>query len=271
MTANGIAQTVLYMAVLIALVKPLGAFMARVLEGERTFLHPVLAPLERVLYRVCGVDPEAGMSWRTYAAAMLLFNGLGLVAVYAIQRLQGVLPLNPQGFDGVSADSSFNTAVSFATNTNWQGYGGEVTMSYFSQMLGLTVQNFVSAAVGLAVAMALVRGIVNRRGSGEVGIAERHAAEPEGVERAGPHGCLGDVRQPVLQVAPARRHHHRVGDRNPHLVHHPPPPLVAPAERLEERRERRLAPRHRDQRFAQLVGVPRPVGHHVQHLRHRHA
>ncbi|MFN8602607.1 MAG: potassium-transporting ATPase subunit KdpA [Candidatus Binatia bacterium] len=162
MTANGIAQTVLYMAVLIALVKPLGAFMARVLEGERTFLHPVLAPLERVLYRVCGVDPEAGMSWRTYAAAMLLFNGLGLVAVYAIQRLQGVLPLNPQGFGSVSADSSFNTAVSFATNTNWQGYGGESTMSYATQMLALTVQNFVSAATGIAVLVALIRGLRQR-------------------------------------------------------------------------------------------------------------
>lgn len=162
MTGNGILQCVLFFVALFALVKPLGAFMARVYEGERTFLHPVLAPLERALYRVGGVDPGESMGWRTYAVAMLLFNGLGLIAVYAIQRLQGVLPLNPQGFAAVSADSSFNTAVSFATNTNWQGYVGEATLSYLTQMLALTVQNFVSAATGMAVLVALIRGLRQR-------------------------------------------------------------------------------------------------------------
>ena len=162
MTANGLLQCLLYLVVLFALVKPLGAFVARVYEGERTLLHPALAPLERALHRVCGVDPEDGMSWRRYAVAVLLFNGLGLVAVYAIQRLQGMLPLNPQGFAGVAPDSSFNTAVSFATNTNWQGYGGETTMSYLTQMLALTVQNFVSAATGMAVLVALIRGLRGR-------------------------------------------------------------------------------------------------------------
>jgi K+-transporting ATPase ATPase A chain len=162
MTINGIVQCAVYLIVLIALVKPLGAFMARVYEGQRTFLHPVLAPVERTLYRLSGIDPAEGMTWRTYAVAMLLFNGLGLIAVYAIQRLQGVLPLNPQGFAGVSADSAFNTASSFASNTNWQGYGGESTMSYLTQTLALTVQNFVSAATGMAMLVALIRGLRQR-------------------------------------------------------------------------------------------------------------
>jgi len=162
MTFNDLLQSVLYLVVLLALAKPLGTFMANVYEGKRTFLHPVLGGVERALYRVCGVDSDEGMTWKTYALAMLLFNVLGLVAVYAIQRLQGVLPLNPQGFAGVGADSAFNTASSFATNTNWQGYGGEATMSYLTQMLALTVQNFVSAATGMAVLVALIRGLRQR-------------------------------------------------------------------------------------------------------------
>jgi potassium-transporting ATPase potassium-binding subunit len=151
---------VVYLVVLLLLAKPSGAFMARVYTGERTFLHPVLAPVERLFYRAAAVKPDAEMTWKTYAVALLVFNLLGLLAVYGLQRLQGILPLNPQGLAAVSPDSSFNTAVSFATNTNWQGYGGETTMSYLTQMLALTVQNFVSAATGMAVLIALTRGIV---------------------------------------------------------------------------------------------------------------
>ena len=146
MTANGVLQMVIYLVVLIALAKPLGAYMARVYEGRPFGLDRALGWLERLIYRVCGVKPSAEMDWKTYAAATLAFNFAGLLAVYLLQRLQGVLPLNPEGLGAVSADSAFNTAVSFATNTNWQGYGGETTMSYLTQMLGLTVQNFVSAA-----------------------------------------------------------------------------------------------------------------------------
>ncbi|HVP44762.1 MAG TPA: potassium-transporting ATPase subunit KdpA [Terriglobales bacterium] len=152
-------QLILYMVVLIALAKPLGLFMTKVYQGERTFLDPLLRPLERLIYRLCGVHPDEEMNWKVYAIAVMLFNGLGLLVVYALQRIQGFLPLNPQGFGAVSPDSSWNTAVSFATNTNWQGYGGEVTMSYLTQMLALTTQNFVSAATGMAVLVAMIRGI----------------------------------------------------------------------------------------------------------------
>ncbi len=152
-------QLIFYMVVLIALAKPLGLFMARVYQGERTFLDPVFSPVERLIYRLCGVRPDEEMNWKAYAIAVMLFNGLGLLVVYALQRIQGFLPLNPQGFGAVTPDSSWNTAVSFATNTNWQGYGGETTMSYLTQMLALTVQNFVSAATGMAVLVALIRGI----------------------------------------------------------------------------------------------------------------
>jgi K+-transporting ATPase ATPase A chain len=162
MTANGIAQIVVFLVVLLVLVKPLGAYMARVYEGHRVALDRVLGWLERLTYRLGGIRPGDEMGWRTYALAMLLFNLLGLLTVYAVQRLQGVLPLNPQGMGAVSPDSSFNTAVSFATNTNWQGYGGESTMSYLTQMLALTVQNFVSAASGMATLVALIRGFARR-------------------------------------------------------------------------------------------------------------
>jgi len=162
MTANGLFQLVLYLVVLIALAKPLGAYMARVYEGRPTGLGRVLGWLERLTYRLGGVRPADEMGWKAYAGAMLLFNLFGLVAVYGLQRLQGVLPLNPQSFAAVSPDSSFNTAVSFATNTNWQGYGGESTMSYLTQMLALTVQNFVSAAAGMATMVALIRGFARR-------------------------------------------------------------------------------------------------------------
>ncbi len=153
-------QLIFYMVVLIALVKPLGLFMARVYQGERTFLSPLMRPVEKVIYRLSGVRPDEEMNWKVYAFAMLLFNGLGLLVVYGLQRLQGFLPLNPQAFGAVSPDSSWNTAVSFATNTNWQGYGGETTMSYLTQMLAMTVQNFVSAATGMAIVIAMIRGLV---------------------------------------------------------------------------------------------------------------
>lgn len=151
-------QLILYIVILLLLAKPLGSYMARVYEGERTFMHPVLQPLERLLYRLIGSSPETEMNWKAYAVALLLFNFFGLLAAYLLQRVQGFLPLNPQGLGAVTPDSSWNTAVSFTSNTNWQGYGGEVTMSYLTQMLALTVQNFVSAATGMAVLVAFVRG-----------------------------------------------------------------------------------------------------------------
>ena len=159
-------QLIFYIVVLLALAKPLGSFMAKVYQGERTFLDRVLVPVERFIYRLSGVKPDEDMNWKTYAIAVMLFNVLGLLIVYALQRLQAVLPLNPMGLGAVTPDSSWNTAVSFASNTNWQGYGGEVTMSYFSQMLGLTVQNFVSAATGMAVLVALIRGIARHTAKG---------------------------------------------------------------------------------------------------------
>ena len=162
MTANGILQIGVYLVTLLALAKPLGAYMARVYEGRRLALDRVLGWLERLTYRLAGVRDGEEMTWKTYAGTMLLFNLVGLLLVYALQRLQGVLPLNPEGLPAVSPDSSFNTAVSFATNTNWQGYGGESTMSYLTQMLALTAQNFVSAAAGMAVLAAFIRGFARR-------------------------------------------------------------------------------------------------------------
>jgi len=162
MTANGMFQLVFYVVVLLALARPLGAYMARVYEGRVGLHRMALGWLERLIYRLAGIDATQEMTWKTYAATMLVFNLVGLLAVYALQRLQGVLPLNPEHLGAVSPDSSFNTAVSFATNTNWQGYGGESTMSYLTQMLALTVQNFVSAAAGMAVLVALIRGFARR-------------------------------------------------------------------------------------------------------------
>ncbi len=159
-------QIIFYLVVLLALAKPLGSFMAKVYQGERTFLDRVLGPVERFIYRLSGVKPDEDMNWKTYAIAVIFFNALGLLTVYALQRLQAILPLNPQGLGAVTTDSSWNTAVSFASNTNWQGYGGETTMSYLTQMLGMTVQNFVSAATGMAVLVALIRGIVRHTAKG---------------------------------------------------------------------------------------------------------
>ena len=162
MNGWGWLQIALYVVVLIALAKPFGGFMARVFEGRPCGLDRVLGPLERGIYRVCGVDAARETGWKEYAGAMLAFNLLSLLVVHAIQRLQGVLPFNPEHLGAVSPDSSFNTAVSFATNTNWQGYGGETTMSYFTQMVALTVQNFVSTATGIAILVALIRGFARK-------------------------------------------------------------------------------------------------------------
>lgn len=153
-------QLALYFTILLLLVVPLGAYMARVYQNEKTFLDPLLAPVEQLFYRVCGINPQQEMNWKTYALAMLVFNALGFLMLYGLQRVQQVLPLNPQMLDAVAPDSAFNTAVSFASNTNWQAYSGETTMSYLTQMLGMTVQNFVSAATGMAILVAFIRGLV---------------------------------------------------------------------------------------------------------------
>jgi K+-transporting ATPase ATPase A chain len=168
MNAYNFPQLAIYFALLILLAKPLGDYMARIYQGERTLLDRILNPVERFIYRISGIDPQSEMDWKKYAIAMLVFNVLGLLFVYVLQRLQGILPLNPQGFGAISPDSSWNTSISFATNTNWQGYGGETTMSYLTQMLGLTVQNFVSAAAGMATLVAFIRGIM-RHTSKEIG------------------------------------------------------------------------------------------------------
>jgi K+-transporting ATPase ATPase A chain len=163
-TTNAILQISAFLAVLLLAVKPLGLFMARVYRRERTFLNPFVGPLERLIYRAAGVHQDEEMDWRGNAIAFLAFNLTGFAVVYALQRLQHLLPFNPEGMGPVSPDSAFNTAVSFATNTNWQAYGGESTMSYLTQMAGLTVQNFVSAAGGMAVLVLFIRGIARHSG-----------------------------------------------------------------------------------------------------------
>ncbi len=162
MTSAGILQIVLYCVVVTAGAIPLGFYMARIYQGERTFLSPLLRPVERGLYRICAVNPEQEQHWTAYAFAVLAFSVVGIVAMYAIMRLQAMLPLNPAGEAPVTPDLAFNTAISFATNTNWQSYGGESTMSYLTQMMGMTVHNFTSAATGMAVLVALVRGFTRR-------------------------------------------------------------------------------------------------------------
>ena len=163
---NGWLQIAVFAAIVVALAKPLGLYMTNVFEGKRTWLSPVLRPVERLFYAVSGVRENEDQHWLAYAFGMLLFNAAGFLLLYAILRLQGHLPLNPQGFGNVPADLAFNTAISFTTNTNWQNYVGEATMSYFSQMAGLTVHNFVSAATGIALAVALIRGFARRSASG---------------------------------------------------------------------------------------------------------
>jgi K+-transporting ATPase ATPase A chain len=166
MTFQGWMFIILFVAIIVALTRPMGAFLFALYEGRRTPLHAALGPVERGFYRLGGIDPAQDQGWRSYAIALLLFNLFGVALIYAVLRLQGVLPFNPQGFGAVSPDLAFNTAISFVTNTNWQSYGGETTMSHFSQMFALTVQNFLSAATGLAVAFALIRGFARREAKG---------------------------------------------------------------------------------------------------------
>ncbi len=163
MTANGWLQFVVFFAVLLLLMRPLGLYIARVVEGEKTFLDPVLRPIERLLYRICGIQADQEMSWQQYSVAMLIVSFVSLLLTYLIERVQGLLPWNPQHLAGVAPALAFNTAVSFTTNTNWQSYTPETTMSYFTQMVGLAYHNFLSAAIGIAVAVALVRGIARKQ------------------------------------------------------------------------------------------------------------
>ena len=151
-------QIVLFIGVVLLLAKPLGAYMARVYQGERTFFSRIVSPVERLIYRIMGMRADEEMDWKTYAVAMLFSILVGILSLYAVLRLQGVLPLNPQHLGSVNPALAFNTAISFNTNTNWQNYSGEVTMSYLSQMVGLAVHNFLSAACGMAVLIALIRG-----------------------------------------------------------------------------------------------------------------
>src|SRR3954469_5737540 len=165
---QGWLQIAIFLAVLVALTPLIGGYMARVYSGERVFLSPVIGPLERLFYRVLRVDPTRGQDWKAYARSLLVLSGLFWLALYVLLRTQTLHPFNPQGFHSATWDVTFNTVSSFITNTDWQYYYGETTMTYFSQMAGLAVQNFVSAAVGICVAVALIRGIA-ARGAGTLG------------------------------------------------------------------------------------------------------
>ncbi|HUA32662.1 MAG TPA: potassium-transporting ATPase subunit KdpA [Candidatus Binataceae bacterium] len=162
MTSNALVQIGFFLLLVTAVSVPLGLYMARVFSGQHTFLDPVLLPIERFIYRTTGVKPGVEMTWQEYTISMLLFAFVGMLLLYAIERLQGLLPFNPQGLSAVASDLAFNTAASFTTNTNWQAYGGETTMSYLTQMAGLAFHNFVSAAAGIAVAIAVIRGFVRK-------------------------------------------------------------------------------------------------------------
>src|SRR5436309_9514110 len=164
MTANGWFQILLFLALVLLVTKPMGVFMTRVFNREKTFMDPVLRPIERLLYRVTGVDADHEMRWTEYAISMLLFSLVSMIVLYLMERLQGYLPFNPQKLGAVNPPAlAFNTAVSFTTNTNWQNYSGETTMSYFTQMAGLAYHNFMSAAVGIVLAIAFIRGIARRQ------------------------------------------------------------------------------------------------------------
>ena len=162
MSLNGWLQIALFIALILLLAKPMGSYMTRVFEHRRTWLDPVLVPCERLLYRLTGIDPDEEMRWTQYAIAMLIFSAATLILTYLVERLQLILPLNPQHLANVAPDLAINTAISFTTNTNWQAYTPETTMSYLTQMLGLATHNFWSAAVGLALAIAFIRGIARR-------------------------------------------------------------------------------------------------------------
>jgi K+-transporting ATPase ATPase A chain len=163
MTVIGWLQITLFAAIIGVLTRPLGGYLARVYAGERTPLRPLIAPVEKALYRLAGIEPQTEQSWYEYAISLLVFHAAGILALYGLLRLQSILPLNPQALTAVSPDLALNTAVSFVTNTSWQSYGGETTLSYLSQMAGITVQSFLSAASGMAVAIALIRGFARRR------------------------------------------------------------------------------------------------------------
>src|SRR5450631_2547009 len=162
MTVNGWVQIVVFLLLVLAVTKPVGVFITRVFNRERTFMDPVLRPIERHIYKLCFVDENHEMRWTEYAVAMLLFSMVSMLVLYLFQRVQGYLPLNPQKFTAVAQALAFNTAASFTTNTNWQNYSGETTMSYLTQMAGLAYHNFTSAATGIALAIAFVRGIARR-------------------------------------------------------------------------------------------------------------
>lgn len=166
MSFRDYVQLALFVVLLALTAKPLALYLEKVFAGQRTFLHGVFGPLERLLYRVCGIDPEEDQHWTQYAIAVLGFSAVGLIFTYAVLRLQHLLPLNPAHFGPMSPHLAFNTAMSFTTNTNWQSYGGESTLSYFSQMVGLTFHNFISAAVGIAVSIALIRGVFRKEAKG---------------------------------------------------------------------------------------------------------
>src|SRR5437879_5652194 len=164
MTANGWFQILFFLVLIFLVTKPMGVFMARVFNRERTFMDPVLRPVEKLLYRVTGVDEAHEMRWTEYAISMLLFSLVSMVVLYGFERLQGFLPFNPQKLGAVNPSAlAFNTAASFTTNTNWQNYGGETRMSYFTQMAGLAYHNFMSAAVGIVLAIAFIRGVARRQ------------------------------------------------------------------------------------------------------------
>ena len=163
---SAVIQYILYLAVLIVLAIPLGAYIKKVMNGEKTFLSKILTPCENAVYKVMRIKKDEQMNWKKYAVSVLIFSGIGLIFLFLLQILQGVLPGNPQGISGVKWDLSFNTAASFVTNTNWQAYSGESTLSYLTQALGLTVQNFVSAATGIAVLFALIRGFIKVKADG---------------------------------------------------------------------------------------------------------
>ena len=162
MTTGNWLCLILFPLVLTSLAFPMGEYMAKVFCGDRTFLSPVLSPVERFLYKLFAVDPNEEMSWKTYALSLVLFNVIGIVVLFLLQLIQGFLPFNPQQFGAVRWDTALNTAISFGTNTNWQAYSGEKTMSYLTQMLGLTVQNFTSAAIGIAASIAVIRGFIRK-------------------------------------------------------------------------------------------------------------
>jgi K+-transporting ATPase ATPase A chain len=166
MTVQGWAEIALTLSLSVALAWPIGIYLSRVWNGERTWLDPVLKPVEGLFYKAAGVDPKRSQGWVGYASALIAFNAVGFFLLYAILRLQNLLPLNPQGFAGMSPHLAFNTAVSFVTNTNWQSYGGESTASTLSQMVGFTTQNFLSAATGATIAAALARAFIANRGEG---------------------------------------------------------------------------------------------------------